>query len=110
MKPLIAALALVCAPALAEFKDGNRLLSQLNTGTGSDYMNALGYITGVADVLYGVTHCAPPNVTAGQITDMVRNYLDNFPATRHLSADRHIHHVLKSTWPCPERNRRGADL
>ena len=98
-----------CSLVHAEFKDGNRLLSQLNS-TGMEYMNALGYVTGVADTLYGVTHCAPANVTAGQITDMVRNYLENVPATRHHSADRHVHHVLKSAWPCPERGRRGSDL
>lgn len=102
-------LALACTAAHAEFKDGNRLLAQLNS-TGSEYLNGLGYVTGVADTLFGVVQCAPSNVTAGQIADMVRNYLENTPSVRHHSADRHVYMVLKAAWPCPERRGRSADL
>ena len=102
MKYLLVCLALAASSAHAYFKDGNKLLSELNSNSGSNVLPAtgLGYITGVADALYGITNCPPENVTAGQIRDMVRNYLENTPAIRHLPAQQIVSHVLKSVWPC----------
>lgn len=104
MKRAVLCVALVAASgAHAYFKDGNKLLSELKDNTGTNIFPAIGmgYITGVADALYGITNCPPANVTAGQVTDMVRNYLDNTPAIRHLPANQVVSHVLKSVWPCP---------
>ncbi len=98
-KRLIFIAALACSSAQADFKDGNRLLAQLQSNT-SDYVNALGYITGVADALRGVTHCPPNNVTAGQLADMVKQHLEAVPGVRHYAADLHISHVMKAAWPC----------
>lgn len=96
----IAAMSLViCATAHAEFKDGNKLLSDMNNNH-STQMNAIGYVTGVADTLSGVTFCAPPSITAGQIYDMTKQYLEQNPANRHNSADRIIGLILRVTWPC----------
>jgi hypothetical protein len=39
--------------------------------------------------------------------DMVRNYLTNNPAVRHLPADLLVLHVLKGTWPCANNQRKG---
>jgi hypothetical protein len=112
MKIAIVCLALAAGPAHAYFKDGNKLLSELNSNSGSNVLPAtgLGYITGVADALYGITNCPPENVTAGQIRDMVRNYLENTPAVRHLPANQVVSHVLKSVWPCPATNSGGRPL
>jgi hypothetical protein len=93
------ALLLLCGSAHAEFKTGNQLLSQLRGDT-TDYIHAIGYITGVYDTLQGVTHCPPGNVTAGQVTDMVRNYLEANPDNRHNTADRLVGLVLRRAWPC----------
>lgn len=98
-----------CAGAHAEFKDGNKLLSELNSEVYYTKGVAMGYIMGVADAVSGVTHCAPPNVTAGQINDMVKNMLENTPSIRHWTADVIINYVLKSTWPCP-KGRGGQSL
>ncbi len=102
MKRALLCLALVAGSSHAYFKDGNKLLAELNSNTGTNVLPAvgLGYITGVADALYGVTNCPPENVTAGQMRDMVKNYLDNTPAIRHLPANQIVSHVLKSVWPC----------
>ena len=102
MKKLLLCAALVAGLAHAEFKDGNKLLAQLQGAT-LDQSNALGYITGVSDTMHGVSHCPPENATAGQLSDMVRNYLTNVPAERHRTADVIVLHVLKTTWPCAER-------
>lgn len=92
-------------PAHAEFKDGNKLLTQIK-GDSHDYVNAVGYITGVADALRSVVHCPPENVTAGQLTDMVKRHLENSPEVRHMTGDTHISYVLKRAWPCPDRGTR----
>lgn len=102
MKYIILCLALVAGSAHAYFKDGNKLLSELNNNSGTQVLPAIGmgYITGVTDALLGITHCPPDNITAGQIRDMVKNYLENTPAIRHLPANQIVSHVLKSVWPC----------
>lgn len=99
---IILAAALVCGTAHAEFYSGNDLYSKL-TGNTLDRSIALGYVIGVSDALIRATHCAPKAVTAGQIQDMIRDYLDANPAVRHFSADSLISHVLKTTWPCANR-------
>ena len=89
--------------AHAEFNDGNQLLSKLKDSSYFNHGYGMGYIAGIADMGVGVVHCAPPNVTAGQLNDMVRNYLDNTPADRHLSGDTIVNKVLKTVWPCSKR-------
>ncbi|MFN6301942.1 MAG: Rap1a/Tai family immunity protein [Planctomycetota bacterium] len=104
MKASLLALTVFCGAAHAEFIDGNKLLNDMNGAHGFQ-MSALGYVMGVADAQQGVTVCAPPTVTSGQMRDMVYNYLTNTPAVRHMSGDVIVTHVLKSVWPCAERRR-----
>ena len=102
MKRGILILALLCGSAHAEFWDGNKLHNHLS-GTTGEQLLGLGYVMGVADSLQHVTFCPPANVTAGQVRDMVANYLNNVPADRHLTADGLINKVLKGVWPCAQR-------
>lgn len=108
---LVAALA---GSAHAEFVDGNKLLQLLqgedrkNTDGISDFLQGLGYITGVSDTMRGVVHCPPNNITAGQLTDMVKNHLLANPELRHHTGDRLVGFVLKRAWPCPERKGSGV--
>ena len=101
MKKLLVVLAAgaLCAGAHAEFKDGNRVLSQMN-GDFGDRMLIMGYVTGVIDALSGVTICAPANLTAGQSVDMVKMYLEQNPAIRHLAGDAIVNKVMSTMWPC----------
>lgn len=99
---LLLVAALLCGSAQAEFKDGNSLLSDMNSSS-MNQMNALGYVTGVADALMRITYCPPQSINAGQVYDMIKQYLEQFPANRHNTADRIIGHVLKSAWPCAQR-------
>lgn len=108
---ILIALSISFGAAHAEFWDGNRLLQRLESSSMYDQGTAIGYIMGVADALFGVTQCAPSNVTAGQIQDMVRNYLVNVPAERHNTADIIVSRVLRNSWPCADRQqRRGQAL
>jgi hypothetical protein len=103
MKPLCLALALLCGSAHADFKDGNKLLADMNDNSYVSTGIVLGYVMGIVDAFGGTTHCAPETVTAGQVRDMVKKYLDNNPSVRHLPAALIVGHVLKSAWPCQQR-------
>ncbi len=108
MKKFIAALLFVPAVAHAVFFSGNELLSKIN-GDSLDRIHALGYIQGAVDAYGGATICPPPTVTAGQLMDMIKNYMTNTPAIRHRAADVIIADALKQVWPCQNRsNGRGA--
>jgi len=89
----------------AEFKDGNDLLADLNAADNFSRGVALGYIMGVTDMGMSIVHCAPSNVRAGQLKDMIQNYLTNTPAERHQTADIIVNKVLKMVWPCPAKSR-----
>jgi len=91
-----------------EFMSGNNLHNKM-TGDFGEKMQALGFIQGVFDVYVSVTFCSPENVTAGQVSDMVKRYLDNNPSTRHKTAESLINQALKQAWPCAN-NRGGTRL
>ena len=103
MKKLLIAFLMIPAMAQAEFFTGNDLLALIQSREVIDRMQALGYIQGVADANMNIVICPPDGVTAGQIKDMIRNYLQNILATRNRSADRIIQDALKSVWPCQNR-------
>lgn len=103
MKRLLIIAALVCGTAHADFKDGNKLLSELQSQDNLDWGISMGYIEGVADAWNGVTHCMSSNTTAGQLRDMVKQYLERNPAIRHYLAERVIREVMKATFPCAKQ-------
>ena len=107
MKRLICIALLACGAAHAEFKDGNQLYNQMQKEFGSvDWFNAIGYVTGVADTLSGVTVCGPSGgtgVPASQVYDIVKQYLQEYPAVRHLSGDRLVGRALERVFPCPKK-------
>ena len=91
--------ALLAGSAHAEFWDGNRLLDRMNGGI-AEQMQALGYVMGISDMGQDTLHCPPPNATAGQMEDIVKRYLNNNPAVRHLSADTIVNRALALVFPC----------
>lgn len=104
MKAIITALALVAtAAAHAEFYDGNELMEGINSTSNVKYGGALGYIMGVTDTLRGVSTCPPPNTTAGQLRDMVKMYLEQYPANRTFTGDAIVHRVVSTAWPCQKK-------
>lgn len=96
----LASILLAAFAARAEFWDGNQLLDRLASTSNHQRMLALGYIMGVSDTMQGANHCPPENVTAGQLQDMVTNYLNNVPAQRHKTADTIVLQVLRGAFPC----------
>ena len=103
MNRSIVLVLLLCGSAHAEFYTGNDLLQRMNSDVLAERSAAIGYVMGVADSGHGINYCPPESVTSGQLRDMVRNYLTNTPAVRHLAADSLVTHVIKSQWPCAAR-------
>ena len=89
--------------AKAEFFSGNTLLQKLSSSDAFDRVHGLGFILGVYDVYVGITICAPENITAGQLKDMIQNYLTNNPAIRHYTAESLINRALQQVWPCKQQ-------
>lgn len=106
---LLLALLFVSTSATAAFRDGNKLLSEINSSQLDDKIYAMGYIAGVADSLHRVTHCAPGNVTLSQILDMTRDYITRHASVRNLPADFLISTMLSDRWPSP-KNDKGTKL
>lgn len=98
MKKIIIIALLACTSAHAEFRNGNKLLEELEGSTFSRGL-ALGYIMAVTDAT-GTSHCAPSELTGGQIQDMVKNFLVKSPEIRHLPASTIVEYLLSKTWPC----------
>jgi len=97
-------LVALCATAHAEFWDGNKLWERYNSNSAYEQGMTLGYIMGVADTALGITHCAPPTSTAGQMSDMVMQYLRVYPERRTRTGDSIVLEVLRNAWPCASRN------
>ncbi len=105
MKKLLLALALVAGSAHAEFWNGNDLLEKM-TGTNMEQIMALGYVMGVFDSQRSSTICPPTNsgITAGQMRDVVKNYLERNPQHRHHTGDLVTVVALATVWPCKKGN------
>ena len=103
-KVFVAAAAILCLGAHAEFKDGNKLYAQMTEGYASNgWFNSIGYITGVVDSLYGIAVCPPTTATAAQIFDVVKKYMEDYPQFRHHTADRIVGRAVERVWPCPKK-------
>lgn len=105
----IAAIAMVAATthANAAFESGNSLLARANLSDPGDDIYFLGYVVGVADRItsnpFGTVVCLPSNVTKGQVSAVVRKWLENNPAMLHYGADGLILDALHQSFPCPKK-------
>ena len=104
MKKILAAFLFVPAMAQAEFVTGNTLYKDMQ-GDAIDQMMALGYVLGAADSAINVTVCTPPGIKAGQVYDIIKNFLEANPAIRHYSADIIIKTRLEALWPCKDQGK-----
>jgi|DEB3_MinimDraft_2_1074329.scaffolds.fasta_scaffold02527_3 hypothetical protein len=103
IKNIITPLLAISSICQAEFVDGNKLLTWIESSSNVEQSTAYGYVAGVADVLYGSTYCPPPNVTVRQITDMTRDALISVPSMRDKSADVFVAALIKKKWPCQQK-------
>jgi hypothetical protein len=91
-------------PTTLAYVSGNALLQSCQT----DRSACRGYSLGIADtmeanggVLFGRRAClSDPNISAGQITDVVSHYLADHPELRHLAGSPLAATALAEAFPC----------
>ncbi|MDQ0024334.1 hypothetical protein J2X90_002132 [Variovorax paradoxus] len=107
------ALLLCCASmhAGASFMDGNKLLSGLE-GHPLDIAASRAYVMGIADysqsvkaltgrnVAFDACFEVPDGVTAGQLGDVVKIWLQKNPQHRHFSGPSLVTAALAAVYPC----------
>ena len=101
--------------AQASFKSGNDLLSDCGQKDSLHLGECLGYVTGVADSIDGPMKysaqlkkgvivrpraCLRDGVTAGQVRDVVVNWLEENPQLRDMSANSAVEFALSQAFPC----------
>jgi Rap1a immunity proteins len=96
--------AMIAGPVRAEFIiTGSDLYTRCNSNAAEDKFWCLGFVTGVHDALptgpKGLV-CAGPNVTAGQLHDVVVKNLQEHPAMRNLPAALLVGTALGVAFPC----------
>ena len=83
-----------------DVQKGNELYELCTSASQSDRTECFFFVIGVAEAEDGRSYCPPPNVTNGQIEDIVRNGLSNHPEERqHLSVTL-ARKYLGAAWPC----------
>jgi hypothetical protein len=98
---VLAAWVFCSSPDFADFQDGNTLLQDC---TQQDLLFCVGYIDGIADALRknwvdGFRACLSENVTAGQLKDIVVQYLLLNPAVRHTAAVGLVSYAISKAFP-----------
>jgi hypothetical protein len=116
MKLYLIAILSVLWPAigLAAYTDGNQLYRWLledKKESGSAFESGLfhGYVAGVVDAGANKWFCISPGVNRRQMSDIVKNGLENDPGSRHLEAHLLVIFYLARAFPCQEQEFEGED-
>lgn len=106
MKKFLAVLFFTPIMAHADFWHGNDLYNRLNSSDAMERVQGMGYVMGIYDVGVNALFCprTEQGITAGQIKDMVFNWLTYNPGRRNEPAERLVLDMFKQTWPCSNRN------
>lgn len=113
MRALICAVVLMSFSSHAAYVDGNQLKAWHDEKIRYDNGNRaetnyysigqdFGYVTGVTDSFDGIFFCTGPNVTKGQLLDIVGKYLKENPEKRADPANKLIVEALSKAFPCKE--------
>lgn len=103
-------LATQIASARVEFFTGNELYAGLQAFEKAEKPEDVltssvmfGYALGVAASQDGKLYCLPERATRGQLADVIRRWLSEKPAIRHLPASALIELALANSYPCPKK-------
>jgi Ssp1 endopeptidase immunity protein Rap1a len=104
----MALLCLTALPTEAAFYNGNKLYTECTGSKATDQVSCISYIEGIADMVAGLwtpkdTACFSPGINAGQLQDIVVNYLQDHPENRHWPATILVLQALHDAFPCPRK-------
>lgn len=94
--------------ANAYFLDGNEVYSGLDDQSFWKQGYASGYILGVVDA-YSQLFIIPPGATRGQITDVVKNFMNKNPQFRHYPAADIVFEALKASFPLKKKEEESVE-
>ena len=110
-------LLMACSTPILGATDGNQLLQMCSAAVcvmdgvdkNGDFDAALcigfigGYKSGHDNALRGMTHCAPNNITAGQLVRITVKYLNEHPEQLHLDQSVLTAFALAQAFPCGKK-------
>lgn len=93
------------AHAFAGFYSGNEIYAKCTDNDTFYRGQCLSYIAGISDAMDennvdGFTACIPGGVTAGQLKDLVTQWLFSHANKRHYAASGLVAHALSDNYPC----------
>jgi len=103
MKKILALALLAPSIAFANFETGNSLYSDLNSHDANHRIVAMGYVKGAFDMQIGTKICLTSgyeSITVGQVVDIVKKFLDDYPEVRNYSAAAIVGVAAGAVWPC----------
>jgi len=103
VKKFVIAALMVPVMAHAEFMNGNDLMNKMQSDEFVPRAVALGYVQGIVDAFSRTVVCVPEHVTAGQVRDLVKSFLETNPAIRHFSADSLALEAISRVWGCKKK-------
>ncbi len=104
MKKLIfLTFVLFSASVKADFYTGNKLKTLCNSQNYVESSVCMGYVNGVTDSFSGYLICLPPDVTTGQLVDMVKKYMNDNPAKLHEPSTSIVIDAIKKDFPCKKK-------
>ena len=96
---------LFSSPAWADFLNGNTLYDLCTSEVYYEKGICGGYVMAISDILtssplYGQEACIPTEATAGQVRDVVEQWLSQNPQERHYSSTSLAVLALTEAFPC----------
>lgn len=108
MKKMMISVALMSAltaqASAIQFYTGNDLFQRLKSQETLHRWAGIGFVLGVHDTLDTITSCAPEHITVRQVVDIVEQFLDQNPSSRHFSATSLVRNALARAWPCKNKS------
>jgi hypothetical protein len=101
MKKLITICTFLTA-SMAQANTGGELLTLMDSNSHVDNAFAIGLVAGASYYGNQFTNniCLPPNVPAGQLQAIVKQYLMANPRDHHLGATFNVNKAVSTAFPC----------
>lgn len=102
MNRILAAIVMLLAvgQAGAQYKTAGEVFAAANAGPGPEFVNALGYITGLVDAGYGFLICPPPGTSAATVMGVAVRGMRSAAKSINDPAAPVIIKALVAAYPC----------